>query len=136
MVKNKVLIDTSMWKALLDEHDDFYSDAIRIWQRLKEENAPLVCSNYLLDETFTLLRIRVGMRVVEALRQLLIDPPGIKIFRATISDEKDAWDWFVNDWKGLSFTDCVSFAMMKRMGLTRVVTFDKHFQRAGFKVEG
>ena len=34
----------------------------------------------------------------------------------------------------LSFTDCVSFAVMKRLGIGRAAAFDRHFSRAGFKM--
>lgn len=44
-----------------------------------------------------------------------------------------AWDFFrKHDYKDYSFTDCVSFALMKEMKLTRYLGFDKHFERAGF----
>ncbi len=34
----------------------------------------------------------------------------------------------------VSFTDCVSFVLMRREGLKRVFTFDRHFALAGFEV--
>jgi predicted nucleic acid-binding protein len=33
-----------------------------------------------------------------------------------------------------SFTDCLSFAVMKHSGLSRAFTFDNHFRVAGFEV--
>lgn len=35
------------------------------------------------------------------------------------------------DW---SFTDCTSFVVMKRMGLTDAFTSDRHFEQAGFTI--
>jgi predicted nucleic acid-binding protein len=34
----------------------------------------------------------------------------------------------------LSFTDAVSFALMRRHRLARAFTFDRHFARAGFEI--
>ena len=51
-----------------------------------------------------------------------------------VDDDAGAWEWFEMDWSKLSFTDCVSFAVMKRLGLTDVATFDEHFTRAKFIV--
>jgi predicted nucleic acid-binding protein len=34
--------------------------------------------------------------------------------------------------RGYSFTDCKSFIVMKRYGLTHVLTFDRNFRDAGF----
>lgn len=36
--------------------------------------------------------------------------------------------------KSYSFTDCLSFLVMERLGIQQVLTFDKHFIQAGFKV--
>ena len=58
----------------------------------------------------------------------------IKLVRSLPQDEAAAWEWFLLDWSDLSFTDCVSFAVMKRLGLEQVATFDKHFERAGFRM--
>jgi predicted nucleic acid-binding protein len=34
----------------------------------------------------------------------------------------------------LSFTDCISFALMGRHRITRAFTFDRHFEAAGFSI--
>lgn len=52
-----------------------------------------------------------------------------------MTDEARAWNWFLKDWSDFSFTDCVSFALMERLGFKRVATFDRHFSKAGFKEE-
>ncbi len=134
-MNKQVFIDTSMFKALVDEKDDFYSSAVTIWERLKKEGDLLITSNYILDETFTLLRLRRGIAVADAFRRNLVDNKEFKIVRVTVADEADAWKWFLRDWSKLSFTDCVSFALMKRRKITRVATFDDDFKKAGFQVE-
>ncbi len=135
MASKPIFIDSSAFKALLDTNDDFYHEAAEIWNSLKERIAPLVTTNFILDESYTLIRKRVGMDAVMELRdRLLINWPSIKIIRVTAKDEADAWTWFSKNWSDLSFTDCVSFAVMKRLGITHVATFDRHFERAGFTI--
>ena len=34
----------------------------------------------------------------------------------------------------VSFTDCVSFVLMRRNRLERAFTFDRHFASAGFEI--
>jgi len=48
--------------------------------------------------------------------------------------QAEAWDLF-GEWggSGANAADCVSFAIMKRMGIRRAFTFDDHFRSAGFE---
>jgi len=131
--QNIVFADTSFFKGLIDVGDDFHEQAKSSWQRLEEEDATIIISNYVLDESFTLIRLRCGIKIVGQFRDDIIKSSHvIKIVRVTVADEAQAWKWFLNDWSKLSFTDCVSFAVMKRLDIKRVATFDEHFNRAGF----
>lgn len=133
---SEIFVDTSMFKALIDEKDEFHTQSMSIWKSLKEESVGLVTSNYILDETFTLVRARLGIAVVKRLRDTFLSSSHIlKVIRVTIQDEADAWKWFVLPWSKLSFTDCISFAIMERLHLKRVATFDRHFRQATFDIE-
>lgn len=136
MVNKKITIfvDTSFFKALIDPKDEFYSKASEIWKTVTDAKLALVSTNFILDEMLTLMRKRCGMEAVERIRTDLLETKLIKIIRVTITDEAKAWDWFIKDWSDLSFTDCVSFAVMKRLDLKKVLTFDNHFSRAGFEI--
>lgn len=130
-----IFIDTSFFKALIDIHDDFHSQAVDIWKGIIKGKIPLITTNFILDETFTLIRVKNGLAAVLEFRDLLAEGlREIKLARVTVQDEADAWDWFINKWRDLSFTDCVSFAVMKRLGITSAAAFDKHFIRAGFEI--
>jgi len=132
---DQIFVDTSFFKALFDEKDDFYKEAVEIFSNIAEQSVVLVTSNYILDETFTLIRKRRGKDKAREFRDFLAEAtPSIKIIRVIASDEANVWDWFLLDWSDLSFTDCVSFAVMKRLGLEKVATFDQHFAKAGFKI--
>ena len=133
--KEEVFIDSSAFKALVDENDDFSVEAERLLEILKKKNCSLLTSNFILDESFTLLRVKCGLEKALILREFLIrGQPKIKVARVMVKDETEAWKWFTKDWSKLSFTDCVSFAVMKRMGVKRVFSFDRHFARVGFKL--
>ena len=130
-----VFVDSSMWKALIDPRDEFNQKAEEVWQSLERANAHLLTSNFILDESFTLIRKRRGIESVKLLRDhLASDWRNTKIVRVTISDEAKAWEWFLLEWSDLSFTDCASFAVMKRLKIKRVATFDQHFSKAGFEI--
>lgn len=133
-LKGIVFVDTSFLKGLFDPKDDFYLQAKRIWEALCDERIPLLTSNYVLDEFFTLIRTRLGRETLKKVRQDLMATKNIKTIRVTAVDEAKAWKWIFENWSDLSFTDCVSFAVMRRLELEKVATFDQHFQKAGFKI--
>lgn len=130
-----VFVDTSCFKALVDGGDDFHQAAIELLVKMKEGGMRLVTTNYITDELFTLVRKRNGLERARELWDLLGELGGqLKMVRILVGDEKEAWKWFWREWKGLSFTDCTSFAVMERLGIKKVATFDEHFAKAGFKV--
>lgn len=132
---NAIFLDTSFFKALVDNQDDFSPRATEIWQKFKNLSIMLISSNLMLDESFTLIRVRCGLERVKTLKDFLAtNSKTIQIHRVKEVDEKHAWEWFEKDWSKLSFTDCVTFAQMKRLGIKKVATFDEHFKRAGFEV--
>lgn len=132
--KNAVFVDTSLFKGVIDANDDFNSKAVELWNNLLKEKAVLITSNYIIDETLILIRIRCGLAKAKELKEKILTSSVLKIIRVTSIDEANAWDWFIKDWSDLSFTDCVSFAVMKRLGLEKVLSFDTHFSRAGFEI--
>lgn len=134
-IKGALFIDTSAFKALIDDADEFHQKALTIWETQHALNRQLVTSNYILDESFTLLRKRRGFSTVDQFREILHQSAdSIYIARVMVEDEAAAWEWFAKDWSGLSFTDCVSFAQMQRLQIQEAFSFDKHFRRAGFKL--
>lgn len=135
-MNNTVFVDSSFWKAYIDVRDEFYKDALQILNQLKSEGCLLLTTNYILDETFTLVRIRCGLEVAKDLKNVLEKAEfGLEVTRVLAQDDAAAWEWFENKWSKLSFTDCVSFAVMRRLSISRVAAFDEHFAKAGFKVE-
>lgn len=132
-----IFLDTSFFKALIDKKDDFHDSAATQWIRMGQQRVNTITTNFIIDETATLLRIKCGRPSALEFRERLSGGlKSVKIMRVLVSDEKAAWTWFEKDWSKLSFTDCTSFALMKRIGLTRAAAFDDHFSRAGFTVLG
>lgn len=129
-----VFVDTSAFKALVDPRDDFHKLAVERWNYMTENGIKSVTSNFILDESYTLIRTKCNLKVCQTFRTMLGDSTErIKVMRTSLGDELSAWDWFDADWSGLSFTDCTCFSMMRRLDLSTFFGFDKHFKRAGFK---
>ena len=127
-------VDTSFFKALIDEKDDFHLQALKILETLQKKEANFITSNFILDESFTLIRIKCGLKLALEFRKYLEESSMVvKIVRVTVADEANAWKWFIKNWRRLSFTDCVSFALMERLNLEWAAAFDEDFEKAGFK---
>lgn len=131
----QVFVDSSFFYALLVETDQFHSEALTIFHVFKQDQTDLVVTNFILDETYTLLRARKGLPKALQLRDIIESSDiHLSLVRVTKEDEDMVWNWFEKDWRHLSYTDCVSFAVMKRLDLSDVATFDSHFAKAGFHI--
>ncbi len=92
-------------------------------------------SNYVLAETYTLLGRRIGC--AQAARDLdLIRASRLHVVHWVQEDlHREALELFRQaERRGPSFTDCTSFALMRRLGLTTAFTFDRDFADAGFQM--
>jgi predicted nucleic acid-binding protein len=126
-----VFIDTSAFFAILDADDHNHAAAGRIWKRLLEQSAELVCSNYILIECFALLQRRVGL---EAARVFQADVVGVLQVR-WVDEALHAAGvaaLLTAGRRQLSLVDCVSFELMRRLGLTTAFAFDQDFADQGF----
>lgn len=131
----KLFVDTSAWYALNDRDDQHREQALDKYHRIKEQRIELVTSNYIFDEILTLISSRIGHKPAVAFGKALLKSSFAELMTLTAEDCKAAFDLFKKyaD-KDLSFTDCTSFALMKRLKLKVAFTFDNHFQQVGYEV--
>jgi len=135
MKSNKIFVDTSYFKALADQKDEFHNNSIDILKKLEDLQYEFITTNYILDETYTLIRTKCNLQDAidfhDGLGKGLLK---LTLLRVEVDDEILAWKLFKEPWSKLSFTDCTSFAVMKRLELQDVATFDNHFAKASFKI--
>ena len=113
--------------------DQHHAAAREHWRRLEAARLPLVTSNFVLEEAATLLGRWAGYAVAAKKARGWLDSPAFTILRPDADDERAALRWFTQyaD-QSVSFTDCLSFALMTRHGVPDAFTFDRHFLLAGF----
>jgi hypothetical protein len=130
-----IFVDTGAFLARHVSHDQFHAKARRAWKDLEKAKAPLYTSSFVLDETFTLLARRSSYAFAGDRAEAAYASRVLTILRPDPADEQAALVLFrkLGD-QEMSFTDCVSFALMRRHKLSRAFTFDRHFAAAGFTV--
>ena len=130
-----IFVDTGAFLGWYLPSDQYHRKASQFWKTLQETQEPCYTSNFVVDEVLTLLGRRADYGFAANRAQVLYSSKALVILRPQAQDEKNALQWFqkLSD-QQVSFTDCISFALMKKQKLTRVFTFDEHFQRAGFQV--
>jgi uncharacterized protein len=129
----ETFVDTSGFYALLAERDDMHQKATRILGDARRRRAPFVTTDYVLDETATLLIARGLGHLVDPLLQSTLRSKACSIEWTAAEDFDRAAAFVVNHIdEGWSFTDCVSFQVMKTRRLREALTKDEHFAKAGF----
>jgi predicted nucleic acid-binding protein len=118
-----LFVDTSAWYAGADEDDRSNRRAAEILAA----GEPMVTTDHVLIETWILLRHRLGRgaaeRFWEALRRGVA-----RMETVGAADLEVAWsigDAFPD--QDFSLVDRTSFAVMQRLGLRRVASFDRDF---------
>ncbi len=122
-----IFVDTSAWYALFDKNDSDHASAVKFKESLTHS---LVTTNYVADEIITLVKNRLNHMIAVEIGGKLWNESISTLIRVTVQDEKRAWEIFVKHRdKGFSFTDCTSFAVMERLGITEAFAFDEHFEQ-------
>ena len=125
-----VFADAFYWFALLSERDRAHNKAVAFNNGF---DAKLVTTDWVITEladgwskiptrscfwtTLEFIDSEPGIEVVE---------PSQELWRAGIDLFRDRPD---KEW---SLTDCISFVVMERQGLTEALTGDHHFEQAGY----
>jgi predicted nucleic acid-binding protein len=92
-------------------------------------------TDYVIAETLTLMLARLGHRKTVTFGEWLLNAPQVQQVRPDVDLWNEAWHLFKEyDDKDFSFTDCTSFAVMRREHLADAFTFDHHFTQMGFRL--
>ncbi len=132
----EIFVDTSAWYAIEDGSDADHDIALSFKEEIAE-NCHLVTTNYVLDETYTLLLLNISYNcTVKSKNDIdLMTESGILVV-VYISEpmERSAWEVFErsNIDKEWSFTDCTSKVVMDQRKINEVFAFDHHFEQMGF----
>lgn len=118
-----LFVDTSIWYAAADTSDASNARA----KAILAEGEPLITTDHVLIETWTLVRCRIRRQAAERFWEGLRS--GVAVVETVgVADLEAAWQI------GLSFrdqdfsiVDRTSFAVMRRLGIERAASLDDDF---------
>jgi predicted nucleic acid-binding protein len=129
---NSLFVDTGAWYALVDNRDPAHDKAKVCFS---ENRMPMTTTNFVFDETITLIRKKLGWQTASGFGEMLRSSERLSIIPVIVEDEQKAWSIFLKyrD-QDFSYTDCSSFAVMQRLNIGTVFSFDHHFSVMKFNV--
>ena len=130
-----LFVDTAGWIAAADAADMQHATVCSLRDEWLEGGGAFVTTDYVIDETLTLLRMRMGIEAAEAWWGQIEGSSRVRIEWMNVERIERARSFFFRyrD-KSFSFTDCTSFVVMKELHLRKALTLDAHFRQAGFDV--
>lgn len=130
-----ILVDTGPFVARWLARDLLHSDAVASWDALSATPTSLLTTCHVVDEVATLLARRAGPGFAAARVRSIMASRVITVARPDQTTEYQALEWLERfDDQGFSFTDCISFAVMRATGVREAFAYDQHFRIAGFQV--
>jgi uncharacterized protein len=128
----KLFVDTWGWVAVADRRDAGHEGATEIFRQARRSGGA-VTSNFILDETFTILFKRRPFEDAWHFTTTVVQSPFIDIqevtsarFSRTIELRKQ-----FSDKPRMSFTDLSTIAIMAELGISDILTADRHFTHVG-----
>jgi predicted nucleic acid-binding protein len=129
---NAVFADTSFYLAIVNPSDVEHETA-RAWSQ--SYRGRVVTTEYVLVETGNSLTRGRDREVFTALWNQVHEDPDTTIAPASPELLNEGFSLFAARLdKTWSLTDCISFTVMRQLGLTDALTADRHFEQAGFVI--
>src|SRR5437868_13620178 len=120
-----VLLDTSYLLALEIANDQNHRSAIQHWHKITKSLPQLVTTSFILDEVATYFNSRGYHAKAVQVGNNLLTSPSVQFIHIDAGLLFEGWSYFQqHDDKDYSLTDCISFVIMRKMGITTALSFD------------
>ena len=129
--------DTWAFVALSNTGDPDHAAAESLDRELESKGYAATTSDYVLDETLTMLHLVAGPRVSLAFLKLFESRlAGEDLMLLEVNSERrsraiDLFQRLAPKVPRISFTDCTSLSLMQELGIGLAFTADAHFRAAG-----
>ena len=132
---DETFIDTSGIYSILVRRDRMHRQAVAFMAQAARDRRRFVTTDYVLDESVTLLKARGYGRLVAALFESIDASAVIRVQWTTPERFRETRAYCLrHSDKAWSFTDCLSFVVMRAHDVPAALTSDVHFEQAGFRI--
>ena len=132
----KVFIDTWGWLTLLDRRESRHEEVVNYYRDLRFQRGLTYTSDYVLDETITLLFRRLPFTIarasLESVQQAITER-----YLVLVHVTPEQFDLAIQlrlkfqDKPRISFTDFTSMVVMREREVAHILTEDDHFTQVG-----
>jgi predicted nucleic acid-binding protein len=129
----KLFVDTWGWLTLADRGERDHAQVVSFYAERTRRTGLIVTSDFVLDELLTIMFSRISFEMASRFAESILRSPFITIERITPERFQKAWELRLkfSDKPRISFTDLTSMAAMNELGISEVLTADKHFDQVG-----
>ena len=130
-----IFIDTGAFLSRFIVNDTYHKKSLSLWKKIESKKIICYTSNFIIDELATLLLRRTGADFCYDKINRIYESPQFNILRPTKENEFNALELLkkYSD-QEISFTDCISFDLIKSNRIQKAFTFDKHFSYVGIAI--
>jgi predicted nucleic acid-binding protein len=132
MSQGGIFVDTGAWVALADKDDAHHYDAALILPLLLKTHRALVTSNLVVAAYILILKLLGHDVAIQFLDRINGSPRIVKVYSVSELEKEAKKTLKKFSDQDFSYTDAVSFAMMKDQKIDKAFAFDKDFQTMGF----
>ena len=128
-----IFLDANFLMAFFIETEDQHEIANNIYEKIKDKQ--MIISNSIILEVMTVSNIKLKISK-EKLKEIYI---GLNSGLFEIIDDTDLYDDTMERQMNylperLPFFDCLYIELMSQLGITKITTFDKHFNNKGIEI--
>lgn len=127
-----VLVDSSAFLSLEDPDEQSHEATTRAFRELVSSGAHLLTTNFVFDESYTLILARLGRQRAVAWGESARASKLVELVRVDEDHEQAAWELILSfEDKDFSYTDATSFAVAQSLSIDEALSLDRHFREYG-----
>lgn len=135
---HKIFIDSSAWVELCLKKEKYHQQVADYFISSDKKGGKFFTSDYVLDETYTRLMTRQGIKECKYLKSIVQEAVAsnhLLILWTDVVIFEKAWKLFMKySEHRLSFTDCTIAVLIQDLKLDEILTLDQGFAKIGLLV--